>query len=86
MSEQFTKLTKRQLEVFERIATNQDEGHPLKTLESLHKKGLIEWRDEIWKDKIPVVVKRYFVPMHVHIAWCQWCATLPDSETMESEQ
>lgn len=81
----FTKLTKRQLEVFEQIAVNNDAGHPTQTLKSLEGKGLIESEEQIVgsRGEVQVKIKRYFVPAPVHIAWCEWCASLPDEESAE---
>lgn len=70
----FTELTKRQLGVFEQIATNNDSGHPQKTLDSLERRGYISSEMEQLSGFPPVQIRRYYVPIPVHIEWCQWCA------------
>lgn len=76
----FNKLTKAQRRVLGLIAINQDEGHHPRTLEALLKKGLIRRTAQILPGPLPVRVYIYYVPIHVHIAWCQWCCDHPDEE------
>ena len=66
----------RQIEVFEQIAegiTNPPASK--KTLDALAKKGLIdvEWETVGWCSGA-IKVPRWFVPIPVHIQWCEWCA------------
>lgn len=73
----FTKLSPKQLEVFEAIAIGHGYGHPERTLHSLWKKGYIERHRHMLdsaRGQIPVQIYRYSVPIPIHIAWCQWCA------------
>lgn len=70
----FTKLSKRQLQVFEQISVNNDSGHPQKTLDSLEKNDYIVGQLQYLSSFPPVAVIRYSVPIPVQIAWCQWCA------------
>ena len=70
----FDRLSKRQIHVLEQIATNNDGGHPQRTLDSLEAKGYIVGQLQYLSGFPPVAVIRYSVPIPVHIAWCQWCA------------
>jgi hypothetical protein len=47
--------------------------HP-RVVKALLAKGLIEEGTETLPGRVPVVVKRYAVPLHVHVVWCQWCS------------
>jgi hypothetical protein len=47
--------------------------HP-KPVAALLAKGLIEESTETLPGRFPVKVKRYEVPLHVHVVWCQWCS------------
>lgn len=67
-------LTEKQREVLGMIAMNQDGGHHPRTMEALMKRGLIEQYDEILGGRFPVRIKRYALPIYVHIAWCEWCS------------
>ncbi len=72
----FRGLSKRQHEVFEQIAVNNDTGHHPATLAALERKGLIE--DVGCTRKIVMgcrafSYRRYAVPTAIHIEWCYWC-------------
>jgi len=67
----FSKLSKTQLSVFEQICINNDAGHSQQTLRSLIRLGLIveyHQRDGLF------AIKRYRVPILVHMEWCQWAS------------
>ena len=67
--------TERQREVFEQIATGQDAAHHPATLAVLERKGLIA--AETATDRQgwpPVTIKRYHVPLGLHMQWCAWCS------------
>ena len=67
--------TKRQREVFEQIGIGQDAGHHPATLAALERKGLIASKTEIDRQGYPpVTIKRYHVPLLLHMQWCAWCA------------
>jgi hypothetical protein len=70
----FLNLTKKQLAVFEQIAINKDLSHNSKTLDSLEKKGLIESYEQSLNGSIPCIIKRYEVPINIHMQWCKWCS------------
>ena len=62
-------------EVFEQIAIGQDAGHHPATLAALERKGLIV--AETATDRQgwpPVTIKRYYVPVLLHMQWCAWCS------------
>jgi hypothetical protein len=60
-------LTKKQREVLDQICCDNDSCHPLSTLNSLIKKGLIERYTVKW-------IYHYRVSFAAHIAWCELCA------------
>ena len=77
----FKNLTDSQCIAFGLIALDSDNGHNPMVLRSLMDKGLIEeYEDEIRGrgsspiDRIPMTVKRYRVPIAMHICWCEWCS------------
>ena len=78
----FRHLPPKQQEAFEQIALMSDgSGFPRRTLEALERKGLIVGTDEplygssgTVMDRIPMIVRRYQVPMPLHREWCQWCS------------
>ncbi len=81
MSFDFNTLTKKQQDVLGYIAINQDEGHDPKTTAALEELGLIEgYEEEIFGkgdspiDRMPMVVRRFAVPLPIHMAWCFWCS------------
>lgn len=79
----FTELTKRQLGVFEQIATGNDKGHPQRTLDSLERRGYIGSELQYLSGFPPVAVCRYYVPIPVHMEWCKWCAERLEKEERE---
>jgi hypothetical protein len=70
----FSELTKAQLRVFEQIATGSDTGHPQRTLDSLEARSYIQSEFQQLVGFPPVAVRKYSVPIPVHIEWCQWCS------------
>jgi hypothetical protein len=70
----FEGLTAAQERVFGLIAMNQDHWHPKRTLDVLERRGLIESGTEPMPGWPGATVKRYAVPIGVHIRWCEWCA------------
>lgn len=69
-------MTKAQREAFERIAVSAPNGATHRTLLKLRERGLIDYEDEvIGRDALgKITVPRWFVPMAVHIQWCEWCS------------
>lgn len=69
----FEKLSKQETDVLGQIAINVDGGHNRQVIASLLSKGYIEEYEETLPGWPPVKVKRYSVPIGVHIRWCSWC-------------
>ena len=72
----FRGLSEHQQEAFGNIAINNDRMIHPKTAAVLVGKGLIvEYTEQMsFNDGLPPMhVKRYYVPHHVHIEWCEWC-------------
>lgn len=70
----FDALSDRQHEVLGCIAVNQDAGHNIHTLYALERLGLIESYPETIPGQFPATIRRYRVPIHVHVQWCAWCS------------
>jgi len=66
----FDALSTTQLRVLGQISVNNDEGHPKATIRTLLRKGMIEEYED-----------GYYMPIHVHVRWCQWC-----SENYQNEE
>lgn len=62
--------------MFGLVAINQDLGHNERTLSSLVRKGYLEEFEQVIRQpgQLPLIVKRYEVPIPVHIRWCNWCS------------
>ncbi len=73
-------LTEREREVLGQIAIGQDGGHPPAVLTALERKGAIIAYTATLPGRFPVQIKRYELPLPVHIAWCAWCSTQPDAD------
>jgi hypothetical protein len=73
-------LTKAQREAFEQIAVNLPHRATHKTLLALRAKGLIGYTDKvIGRDALgKITVPEWFVPLPVHMQWCQWCSEQPE--------
>lgn len=69
----FMELTAAQEKVFEQIAIGNDKSHNQRTLNALERKELIVSHREWLPGLPPCCIKRYEVPIDVHIAWCTWC-------------
>lgn len=74
-------MTPAQRRDFELIATGQRPRGGYRTINALRDRGLIEnappkviGRDALGLIKIP----DWFVPLHVHAQWCQWCGEQGD--------
>ncbi len=79
--EKIAHLPTKQQDVLSRIAINEDGGHNRFTLAALERKGLIESYEEVlFGGFLPLRIKRYRVPIPVHMAWCAWCADQPGAD------
>jgi hypothetical protein len=83
----FDTLNDKQRTVLGMIAINQDGGHHPATLKCLEDLGLIEpYNDEFLISRFGIMkVKRYLVPLPVHINWCEWCAENCPEEEVSGE-
>lgn len=70
----FKSLTKTQSKVFVQIATGNDAGHNRKVLDRLENMGLLTCELQQLSGFPPVAIRRYEVPITVHMEWCQWCS------------
>lgn len=68
-------LRPNQRDVLGMISMNQDAGHYPATVAKLKRLGLIEASEQRLPGRWPVTVQRYSVPVFVHIAYCEWCAS-----------
>ena len=75
-------MTKRQIEVFERIAINQPPCCPWPTLDALLKAGVIErGEDDVRRDALGVYkIPSFHVPLLIHMQWCEWCSEQPENQ------
>lgn len=74
-------LTEAQRNVLGLIAIGQDGGHNPRTLAVLERLGLIVGHDgQVSTPLGPMQVRRWDVPVAVHIQWCEWCSTQVDEE------
>lgn len=76
-TKRFRGLTPAQERAFGLIAMGQDGGHHPKTLAALEAKGLIAGENQTLGGRLPVTIRRYYVPTSVHIEWCDHCALTP---------
>lgn len=74
LNELFSNLNQTELDVLGLIAMDIDQGHDPRIIESLLDKGLIEKKSYEMKGFPPVLITNLIMPIHVHIAWCQWCS------------
>ena len=72
----FDRLSKSQQDTLNLIAIGQDGGHARSTLRSLVGRGLIEEFEQDMGGGL--TVKRYEMPIPVHIMWCEWAAAQMD--------
>ena len=72
--------TKRQIEVFEQIAAGQQREWS-KSIEALIAKNLVAKDYEVvGRDHFgEITVPRYYIPLPIHIQWCQWASEQPDT-------
>jgi hypothetical protein len=73
---------KAQREAFERIAINQPPAASHKTLVALRAAGLVDYTNKvIGQDALgKITVPEWFVPLPVHMQWCEWASEQPDNQ------
>lgn len=81
MNVDFDALTPAQQRVAGNVAINQDLGESPRVLERLEELGVLTSYEENQGGQPPLMVKRYAMPVGVHMAWCAWC-----SRTVEEAQ
>jgi hypothetical protein len=82
MSKRFRGLPKKQEDALAQIAILSDgTDFTRSVVKALEEKGLIVGVDEATYgpssapiDRIPIMVRRYHVPLPIHMEWCQWCS------------
>lgn len=75
-------MTKAQKEAFERIAINEHPRCGWLTLDALLARGVIKRGEgETRKDAMGTYeIPSFFVPLPIHIQWCQWCSEHAEEE------
>ena len=82
MTKRFRGLSARQQDVFEAIATGHDSPPAARSLlDALERKGFIAYETVPMYgptnapiDRIPMMVRSYYVPLPIHAEWCEWCS------------
>jgi len=72
----FDALTPAQQRVAGNVAINQDIGENPRVLAALEELGILSSYEANQGGNPPLIVKRYAMPVHVHIQWCEWCARM----------
>lgn len=70
----FDALTPAQQRAAGNVAINQDLGENPRVLAALEELGVLTSFEESQGGNPPLVVKRYAMPVRVHMAWCEWCS------------
>lgn len=73
-------MTKAQRKAFERIAINVPPYCKWPTIDALLKAGVIErGKDDVRRDALgSYAIPNFYVPLHIHAQWCEWCSEQPD--------
>lgn len=77
-------MTKVQIAAFEQIAISQSPQCGWKSIDALLKGGVIErGQDDTRRDAMGVyTIPNYFVPLPVHMQWCDWCSEQPENQEL----
>jgi hypothetical protein len=70
----FEALTPAQQQAASLVAINRDFDANPRVLARLVELGVIESHDENLGGHPPLVVKRYTMPVRIHMEWCAWCS------------
>lgn len=75
-------MTKAQIAAFEAIAVNAPPCCHPETIDALLKKGVIERGDDVEKQDGfgKYSLPQYFVPVAIHMQWCEWCSQQIESD------
>lgn len=76
----FAALTPAQQRAAGNVAINQDLGENPRVLAALETLGVLTSYEENQGGNPPLVVKRYAMPVRVHLAWCDWCSRTVQEE------
>jgi hypothetical protein len=79
--------TKRQREVFELIAIDQEPRAAPATIKSLIDAGLIKRGADrvVGRDALgAIALETYFVPLAIHHQWCRWCSANVSDADLET--
>lgn len=83
-------LRKNQRDVFEQIATgNAFPCTPKRNLTILEERGLIQRTEDkcLGVDSFgPVKIPQYYVPLPIHMQWCEWCSEQPEFADTSGER
>ena len=82
MNVDFDALTPAQQRVAGNVAINQDLGENPRVLERLEEIGVLTSYEENQGGHPPLMVKRYAMPVSVHMAWCEWCSRTLKEEAL----
>jgi hypothetical protein len=74
-------MTKPQIAAFERIAINQYPACRWPIIDKLLATGVIErGPDDVRRDAMGIYhIPSFFVPLPIHMQWCQWASEQPDN-------
>jgi hypothetical protein len=77
----FAALTKAQRRVVDAVGAGDDDvpWASKRTIARLVELGFVEEREERLPGALPIFVRRYGMPIHVHMAWCQTCSDEVDA-------
>lgn len=75
-------LTQTQREAFEQIAISQPPQCGWRSIDALLKAGVIErGKDDVRRDAMGFYrIPHFFVPLIVHMQWCDWCSEQPENQ------
>jgi hypothetical protein len=76
----FDALTPAQQKAAGLVAINRDLDANPRVLARLAELGAVKCYEENQGGHPPLIVKRYLMPLPVHIAWCEWCSRQHESE------
>ena len=79
-------MTRAHRVAFERIAINEPPMAGHKVLKALRDAGLVDYTDrEVGRDALGrITVPEWFVPMPIHMQFCEWCSEQQDALAMSA--
>jgi len=80
-TEVIRRLGSRQRAVLDQFGVNQTRGHPRKIVQALAAKGLLLEEVREGRDRFGTYeIHGWYMPLYVHLAWCQVCRSEPTDE------